>query len=314
MHPGDGRLQQALRLARGHVIVAVKEAAPDGTVKKGEVARAVVVRTVEGGPAAGRLATSASTATRWCCSRPTNNPVGTRIFGPVARELRDRQFTEDHLARPRGHLRTLTMAASRTCGRATRWWWSRARSGASAGKVLRVLPDRERVVVERINMIKKHQRPTQKLRQGGIIEREGPLHLSNVMLVLRQVRQADPDRHAVAGRRQEGRACAGAAARSSTRLGRRRWRRQTSPKAPGQGAPKAGEAGRGGKPARPARRQGRPGGGDGRAGGRRRRKPRGTGDGPAAAARALPDRGRARAHEGARLHAIRSRCRGSRRS
>ena len=51
------------------------------------------------------------------------------------------------------------------------------------GKVLRVLPDKGRVIVERINMIKKHQRPTQKLRQGGIIEREGSLHLSNVMLV-----------------------------------------------------------------------------------------------------------------------------------
>ena len=51
------------------------------------------------------------------------------------------------------------------------------------GKVLRVLPDEGRVIVERINLIKKHQRPTQKLRQGGIIEREGSLHLSNVMLV-----------------------------------------------------------------------------------------------------------------------------------
>ncbi|HET7876882.1 MAG TPA: 50S ribosomal protein L24 [Methylomirabilota bacterium] len=51
------------------------------------------------------------------------------------------------------------------------------------GKVLRVLPDEGRVVVERINMIKKHQRPTQKVRQGGIIEREGSIHLSNVMLV-----------------------------------------------------------------------------------------------------------------------------------
>jgi large subunit ribosomal protein L24 len=51
------------------------------------------------------------------------------------------------------------------------------------GKVLRVFPDKGRVIVERINMIKKHQRPTQKLRQGGIIEREGSLHLSNVMLV-----------------------------------------------------------------------------------------------------------------------------------
>ena len=51
------------------------------------------------------------------------------------------------------------------------------------GKVLRVLPAEGRVLVERLNMMKKHQRPTQKLRQGGIIEREAPLHLSNVMLV-----------------------------------------------------------------------------------------------------------------------------------
>jgi large subunit ribosomal protein L24 len=51
------------------------------------------------------------------------------------------------------------------------------------GKVLRVIPEKGRVVVERINMIKKHQKPTQKLRQGGIIEREGAIHLSNVMLV-----------------------------------------------------------------------------------------------------------------------------------
>lgn len=51
------------------------------------------------------------------------------------------------------------------------------------GRVLRVIPEKNRVVIERINMIKRHQRPTQKIRQGGIIEREGPIHLSNVMLV-----------------------------------------------------------------------------------------------------------------------------------
>jgi large subunit ribosomal protein L24 len=51
------------------------------------------------------------------------------------------------------------------------------------GRVLRVLPGKSRVVVERINMIKRHQRPTQKIRQGGIIEREGAIHLSNVMLI-----------------------------------------------------------------------------------------------------------------------------------
>jgi large subunit ribosomal protein L24 len=51
------------------------------------------------------------------------------------------------------------------------------------GKVLRVIPEKGRVVVERINLIKKHQKPTQKVRQGGIIEREGSIHLSNVMLI-----------------------------------------------------------------------------------------------------------------------------------
>ena len=51
------------------------------------------------------------------------------------------------------------------------------------GKVLAVLRDKNRVLVEHVNMIKKHQRPTQKLRQGGIIEREGFLALSNVLLL-----------------------------------------------------------------------------------------------------------------------------------
>ena len=51
------------------------------------------------------------------------------------------------------------------------------------GKVLRVLTDKGRVVIEKVNMVKKHQRPTQKVRQGGIIEREGALALSNVLLV-----------------------------------------------------------------------------------------------------------------------------------
>jgi large subunit ribosomal protein L24 len=51
------------------------------------------------------------------------------------------------------------------------------------GKVLRVIPEKGRVVVERLNLIKKHQKPTQKVRQGGIIEREGSIHLSNVMLI-----------------------------------------------------------------------------------------------------------------------------------
>ncbi|RME68074.1 MAG: 50S ribosomal protein L24 [Nitrospirae bacterium] len=51
------------------------------------------------------------------------------------------------------------------------------------GRVLRVIPEKERVVVEKVNIIKKHARPSPKYGQGGIIEMEGPVHISNVMLV-----------------------------------------------------------------------------------------------------------------------------------
>ncbi|OLC15240.1 MAG: 50S ribosomal protein L24 [Candidatus Rokubacteria bacterium 13_1_40CM_69_27] len=57
------------------------------------------------------------------------------------------------------------------------------RERGKRGKVLRVLPEKSRVLVEKVNMVKRHQRPTQRLRQGGIIEREGPLALANVLLV-----------------------------------------------------------------------------------------------------------------------------------
>ena len=52
-----------------------------------------------------------------------------------------------------------------------------------SGKILRVFPSRERVLVEGVNIVKRHTRPTQKNPQGGIIEREAPIHISNVMLI-----------------------------------------------------------------------------------------------------------------------------------
>jgi large subunit ribosomal protein L24 len=51
------------------------------------------------------------------------------------------------------------------------------------GKVLATLPHKERVIVERVNMVKKATRPTQRNPKGGILEIEAPLHVSNVMLV-----------------------------------------------------------------------------------------------------------------------------------
>ena len=58
-----------------------------------------------------------------------------------------------------------------------------------SGRVLRVEPKKERVVVEGLNMVKRHTRPQQvtgapnQALQGGVIEREGPIHVSNVMLL-----------------------------------------------------------------------------------------------------------------------------------
>ena len=51
------------------------------------------------------------------------------------------------------------------------------------GKVLKAILKKERVVVEKVNLIKRHTRPGARSRQGGIVEMEGPLHISNIMLI-----------------------------------------------------------------------------------------------------------------------------------
>lgn len=57
------------------------------------------------------------------------------------------------------------------------------RDRGKRGTVLRVFPARERVMVERVNVVKKHQKPNSTTRQGGIIEKEASLHISNVALI-----------------------------------------------------------------------------------------------------------------------------------
>lgn len=51
------------------------------------------------------------------------------------------------------------------------------------GKVLKVYPKKNRVIVEGVNIIKRHTKANQQLPQGGIIEKEAPLHISNIMLI-----------------------------------------------------------------------------------------------------------------------------------
>ena len=76
----------------GDVIVAsVRKATPNGSVKKGEVVKAVIVRSAKG------IRRSDGTYVRFddnaaVLIKDDNNPTGTRIFGPVARELRDKDY------------------------------------------------------------------------------------------------------------------------------------------------------------------------------------------------------------------------------
>jgi len=75
------------------IVVAVKEALPNSKVKKGDVAKAVIVRTRKA------MARPDGTYIRFDTNsavliNPALEPVGTRIFGPVARELRAKKFTK----------------------------------------------------------------------------------------------------------------------------------------------------------------------------------------------------------------------------
>ena len=90
IHVRGGSIGKYGRL--GDVITAnVKEASPDGTVKKGQVVRAVIVRTrKEQRRRDGSYIRFDQNAA--VLINETNEPIGTRVFGPVARELREKKF------------------------------------------------------------------------------------------------------------------------------------------------------------------------------------------------------------------------------
>ena len=168
----------------GDVITAtVKQATPQGTVKKGEVVKAVVVRTKkEFGRDDGTYIAFDENAAVIIDAQ--NNPRGTRIFGPVARELRDRNFMKIVSPRAGGALA----------------WRIRIRrddevvviSGKDRGKTgTRPARGPEEVAGLRRGP-QHHQAPPapdagpgadRAETVGGVIEKEGPIHISNVMLI-----------------------------------------------------------------------------------------------------------------------------------
>jgi large subunit ribosomal protein L24 len=57
------------------------------------------------------------------------------------------------------------------------------RERGKTGKVLRLLPQKERALVERLNLVKRHQKPRGPQSPSGIVEKEAPIHLSNLMIM-----------------------------------------------------------------------------------------------------------------------------------
>ena len=57
------------------------------------------------------------------------------------------------------------------------------REKGKTGRVIRVIPEKAKVVIEKLNMVKRHTKASQKVKQGGIIEKEAPISISNVMII-----------------------------------------------------------------------------------------------------------------------------------
>ena len=163
----------------GDVIVAsVRKATPGGTVKKGEVVRAVIVRTCKG------VRRADGTYVRFdenaaVLIKDDKNPRGTRIFGPVARELRDKEY-----------MKILSLAPE------VIYWGDQSmnikkndtvivlsgKSKGKKGKVLTAMPKENKLLVEGVNVATCHVKARKQNETSGIIKREIPIRADKVQL------------------------------------------------------------------------------------------------------------------------------------
>ncbi len=71
------------------------------------------------------------------------------------------------------------------------------KESGKTGKVLHVYPKREKVLIEKLNFVKRHMKPSKQYKQGGIVEKEAPLHWSNVMVVCSKCNKPVRTKHKV---------------------------------------------------------------------------------------------------------------------
>ena len=173
VHQGAGRFAAPLcRCRRHHRGVSVKEAIPRGRVKKGEVLKAVVVRTAKGvrRPDGSLIRFDGNAAVLVNAAGRADRHAHFRTGD--ARTARQEPH-EDHLARAGGAV----MAAKIKKG--DRVIVTTGRDKGKKGEVMKVFPKEDRALVSGVNVVKRHQRQTQK-QQGGIVTKESPIHLSNL--------------------------------------------------------------------------------------------------------------------------------------
>ncbi len=75
------------------------------------------------------------------------------------------------------------------------------------GRVIRLFPKTETALVEKINLVKRHTRPNQQLPQGGILEKESPIHISNLQVVCTKCAKATRIAHKTLANGQKVRSC-----------------------------------------------------------------------------------------------------------
>ena len=75
------------------------------------------------------------------------------------------------------------------------------------GRVLKIINKTEKVLVEKINMVKRHTRPSQELPQGGIVEKEAAIHVSNLQVVCSKCGKATRVSHKILSSGKKTRVC-----------------------------------------------------------------------------------------------------------
>ena len=165
------------------IVVAVKNVIPSSDLKKGAVSKALIVRTKK------EIRRADGSYIRFddnACVLLNNAGElrGSRIFGPVARELRAVNMKVVSLApEVLQHLKTRKPMAKLHIKKGDNVIVLAGEDKGKTGKVLKMLIDKQRAIVEGINIVSKSAKPSAKNPQGGIVKVEAPIHISNLSLI-----------------------------------------------------------------------------------------------------------------------------------